>query len=177
MQIRLATVADVAVLHILVERAYRGDSARRGWTHEADMLGGQRTDEAALTEMLNDPMQRVLVAEVDGKTVGSVQIQDRGHGLAYLGQLAVDPDSQAGGIGSCLVNAAEALAIESFAATRIEMTVIVQRSELIAYYLRRGYGETGEVRPFPLDDDRFGIATRRDLAFTVLAKPLLSPTL
>ena len=36
--------------------------------------------------------------------------------------------------------------------------------------------ETGEVRPFPIDDDRFGIATRRDLAFTVLAKPLLSPT-
>ena len=176
MQIRLATVADVAALHVLVERAYRGDSARRGWTHEADMLGGQRTDQAALTEMLNDSTQRVLVAEVDGKTVGSVQIQDRGHGLAYLGQLAVDPDSQAGGIGSCLVNAAEALAIDSFAAMRMEMTVIIQRSELIAYYLRRGYIETGERRPFPLDDDRFGIATRRDLVFTVLAKTLHPPT-
>ena len=176
MQIRLATVADVAALHVLVECAYRGDSARQGWTHEADMLGGQRTDQAALTEMLNDPMQRVLIADVDGKTVGSVQIQDRSNGLAYLGQLAVDPEVQAGGIGSRLVTAAETLAIETFAAMRIEMTVIVQRSELIAYYLRRGYIETGEVRPFPIDDDRFGIATRRDLAFTVLAKPLLSPT-
>ena len=176
MQIRLATIADVAALHVLVERAYRGDSARQGWTHEADMLGGQRTDQAALIEMLNDPTQRVLVAEVDGKIVGSVQIQDRGNGLAYLGQLAVYPDVQAGGIGSRLVNAAETLAIERFAATRMEMTVIVQRSELIAYYLRRGYLETGEMRPFPFDNDRIGVATRRDLAFTVLAKPLLSPT-
>jgi hypothetical protein len=54
----------------------------------------------------------------------------------------------------------------------MEMTVIRQREELVAYYERRGYARTGEGRPFPLDDPRFGIPKRRDLSFVVLAKPL-----
>lgn len=44
MNIRFATHDDIPALHDLVERAYRGDSARQGWTHEADLLDGQRTD-------------------------------------------------------------------------------------------------------------------------------------
>jgi N-acetylglutamate synthase-like GNAT family acetyltransferase len=176
MLIRGATIQDVPALHALIESAYRGDSARRGWTHEADMLGGQRTDQDALAEMLADPMQRILVAEVDGALAGSVQVQSRGVGLAYLGQLAVDPDQQASGIGSRLIEAAEALAVNEFSASIMEMTVIVQRTELTAYYVRRGYRETGEMRAFPFDNARIGVATRRDLAFTVLEKVLRSPT-
>jgi ribosomal protein S18 acetylase RimI-like enzyme len=174
MLIRGATLADVPALHSLIESAYRGDSARRGWTHEADMLGGQRTDEDALAEMLTDPTQQILVAEVDGLLVGSVQVQRHDDGRAYLGQLAVDPDQQAGGIGSRLIEAAEALAVSEFGASVMEMTVIVQRTELTAYYARRGYRETGEMRPFPFDNARIGVATRRDLAFTVLEKVLRS---
>jgi N-acetylglutamate synthase-like GNAT family acetyltransferase len=177
MLIRRATVEDVPALHALIESAYRGDSARRGWTHEADMLGGQRTDEDALIEMLADPTQRILVAEIEGALVGSVQVQNRDGGRAYLGQLAVDPGQQAGGIGSRLIEAAEALAVSEFNASIMEMTVIVQRAELTAYYVRRGYSETGEMRPFPFDNTRIGVATRRDLAFTVLEKALRSPTL
>jgi ribosomal protein S18 acetylase RimI-like enzyme len=174
--IREATCADVTALHKLVESAYRGNSARRGWTHEADMLGGQRTDEDALIESLYDPTQRILVAEIDGALVGSVQVQNRDGGRAYLGQLAVDPDQQASGIGSRLIEAAEALAVNEFGASIMEMTVIVQRAELTAYYVRRGYRETGEMRPFPFDNARIGVATRRDLAFTVLEKALRPPT-
>jgi predicted N-acetyltransferase YhbS len=174
--IREATRADVTALHKLVESAYRGDSARRGWTHEADMLGGQRTDEAALIESLSDPTQRILVAEIADALVGSVQVQNRDGERAYLGQLAVDPNQQASGIGSRLIEAAEALAANEFGASIMEMTVIVQRAELTAYYVRRGYVETGEMRPFPFDNARIGIATRRDLAFTVLEKALHSPT-
>jgi predicted N-acetyltransferase YhbS len=174
--IREATRADVAALHKLVESAYRGDSARRGWTHEADMLGGQRTDEDALIESLSDPTQRILVAEIEGTLVGSVQVQNRDGGRAYLGQLAVNPDQQAGGIGSRLIEAVEAFAVSEFGASVMEMTVIVQRTELTAYYVRRGYRDTGEMRPFPFDNARIGVATRRDLAFTVLEKALRSPT-
>jgi ribosomal protein S18 acetylase RimI-like enzyme len=176
MLIRGVTIEDVPALHRLIESAYRGDSARRGWTHEADMLGGQRTDEDALVNSLNDPMQRTLVVEIEGALAGSVQVQSRGGGLAYLGQLAVDPDQQASGIGSRLIEAAEALAVSEFNASIMEMTVIVQRAELTAYYVRRGYSETGEMRPFPFDNARIGVATRRDLAFTVLQKALRSPT-
>ena len=52
----------------------------------------------------------------------------------------------------------------------IEMTVVSIRDTLIAWYERRGYRRTGEVRPFPYDDARFGIPRRDDLAFVVLEK-------
>lgn len=125
-----------------------------------------------LADALADAMQRILVINVDDTLVGTVQIQSKGADIAYLGQLAVDPDQQAGGIGSRLIAAAEALAANAFDASMMEMTVIAQRPELIAYYERRGYTDTGERRPFPFDNARIGAAKRRDLVFTVLAKVL-----
>ena len=170
--IRQATRSDLVLLHALVESAYRGDSARRGWTHEADLLGGQRTDREALDAMIADPAQRVLVA-IDGDApIGCVQVSNMGGGTAYLGLLSVDPIRQAAGLGRRLITAAEQCAIAGFGAGVMEMAVIRQRTDLIAYYLRRGYAPTGEERPFPLDDPRFGLPRTRDLAFVVLAKPL-----
>ena len=170
--IRLANPADLETLHDLVHRAYRGDSARQGWTHEADLLDGQRTDRDALTAMLEDPGQRVLVAEQRHRVTGCVQVSDQGNGTAYLGMLSVDPALQAAGLGRRLIAAAEEAARSAFGARRMEMTVIRQRAELIAYYERRGYRRTGEERPFPLSDPRFGLPRRNDLVFVVLAKPL-----
>lgn len=170
--IRPATSSDLDPLHDLVHRAYRGDAARAGWTHEADLLEGQRTDRDALTAMLADQAQRVLVAEDGGTLIGCVEISDRGKGVAYLGMLSVDPQRQAGGLGRTLIAAAERCAAEVFGATVMEMTVIRQRTELIAYYERRGYALTGEERPFPATDPRFGLPRRDDLAFVVLAKSL-----
>lgn len=169
---RPAAPDDVPALHRLVESAYRGDAARAGWTHEADLLGGQRTDQAELLDILADASRVILLAEVDGALTGCVQVADQGEGLAYLGLLTVDPTRQAGGLGRLLIDAAEAEARSRFAATRMEMTVIRQRSELIAWYERRGYALTGETRPFPLDDERFGLPQTRDLEFVVMEKAL-----
>jgi GNAT superfamily N-acetyltransferase len=171
-EIRPATLDDVQALHRLVERAYRGDSARKGWTHEADLLGGQRTDVAALSDIIADPGQRILIAISEDRLTGCVQISQKNADTAYLGLLSVDPDVQAGGLGKALITAAERTAKTEFAASAMEMTVIRQRGELIAYYERRGYALTGETRPFPLDDERFGLPVTRDLAFVVLAKAL-----
>ena len=44
MELEPATADDLPELHALVERAYRGDGARAGWTHEADLVGAVRTD-------------------------------------------------------------------------------------------------------------------------------------
>ncbi len=169
MIIRIAVHDDVTALHRLVERTYRGDSARKGWTHEADLLGGQRTDVMALSGIIGDPAQHILIAD---DFIGCVNISDQGGSKAYLGLLAVDPDRQAAGVGKALIDAAEAHAGKIFEAKKIEMTVIKQRDELIAYYERRGYMLTGEERPFPLDDPRFGVPTTRELSFVVLAKKL-----
>ena len=169
---RSATTDDIARLQPFVHAAYRGDSARRGWTHEADLLDGQRIDAEALSAMIDDPDHVVLLAEDDGGLVGCVQVNGKSNGLAYLGMLSVDPERQGGGIGRRLIAAAEAEARSTFKATRMEMTVIVQRTELIAWYVRCGYQPTGETRPFPATDPRFGLPRRDDLAFAVLARDL-----
>ncbi|WP_439471047.1 GNAT family N-acetyltransferase [Brevundimonas sp.] len=170
--IRDATPADLEPLHALVESAYRGDSARRGWSHEADLLDGQRTDAQELKTLLADTTQVVLVAEASGELVGCVVAADKGQGTAYLGMLSVDPDRQAGGLGRRLVGAAEAVARERFGAGRMEMTVIHSRAELIAWYERLGYRLTGERRPFPMQDPRFGLPRVDDLTFVVLTRDL-----
>jgi ribosomal protein S18 acetylase RimI-like enzyme len=163
--IRPATFEDLPALHPVVERAYRGDAARGGWTHEADLIEGDRTDIATLAAIVDDPDQRLLVARQGERTIGCVQVSDRGEGLAYLGLLCVDPTLQAGGLGKRLLAAAEATARESFGTERIEMTVIDRRAELIAYYERRGYAASGEKRDFP-------IALDPPLFMAVLVKPL-----
>lgn len=163
---------DLAPLHQLVERAYRGDSARQGWTHEADLLDGQRTDAATLAAMLDDPRQRILVVRDGAAVIGCVAVTDQGNDTCYLGLLAVDPARQADGLGRRLITAAEETGRRDFGARRIEMTVIIQRPTLIAWYERRGYRLTGERRPFPHGDTRFGVPRSDALAFVVLARDL-----
>lgn len=175
MEVRYATSDDLPALHALVERAYRGDAARKGWTHEADLLDGQRTDHAALSETIADSDQRILLTFDSDTLIGCVQISNVAGGRAYLGLLTVDPGRQTGGLGAELIAAAEEHAVALFGARAMEMTVIRRRRELVAYYERRGYALTGEERPFPLDDPRFGLPRTRDLAFVVLLKSLPAP--
>ena len=171
MHLQPACVDDLPALHALVESAYRGESARRGWSHEADLLEGQRTDMAALAAMLDDPAQHLLVFRDNDRLRACVALADKGDSLAYLGMLTVDPQQQAAGLGRLILAAAEDHAA-AFGATRVEMTVIAQRAELVAWYQRRGYALTGEQRPFPHGDPRFGLPRRDDLVFVVLEKAL-----
>ncbi|WP_265569502.1 GNAT family N-acetyltransferase [Sphingomicrobium nitratireducens] len=168
---RLATSNDIPALHALIESAYRGDSAKRGWTYESDLLGGQRTDVAMLETQLGDPRQSMLVIEDGPDLLACVALEDRGSGLFYLGMLTVDPTRQAGGVGKRLLGQAEAW-VREHGGTRIEMTVIRQRTDLIGWYERRGYTPTGEARPFPAGDPRYGLPKRDDLEFAVLEKRL-----
>ncbi|HUD95382.1 GNAT family N-acetyltransferase [Sphingobium sp.] len=165
MDIRIATAADLPLLHPVIERAYRGDAARAGWTFESDLLTGPRTDLATLAAILASPTDRLLVAIADGAPIGCVQITNKGQSAAYLGLLCIDPARQAGGLGRLLIEAAEDHAARLLGATRMEMTVIDRRAELIAYYQRRGYALTGERRPFPIPLDP-------PLEMVVLAKAL-----
>ncbi|TDC55213.1 GNAT family N-acetyltransferase [Actinomadura sp. KC345] len=168
---RTATAADVPALVALVERAYRGDASRAGWTTEADLLGGQRTDPEGVAAVVDASSGRMLVAEVDGTLAACCQVEHRGD-HAYFGMFAVDPGRQGGGLGRVVLNEAERLTRDEWGAAEMRMTVITAREELIAWYVRRGYARTGEKSPFPYGDERFGLPKRDDLEFELLAKKL-----
>ncbi|ODP39501.1 GNAT family N-acetyltransferase [Sphingomonas turrisvirgatae] len=152
MTVRPAAPGDIAALHPVVERAYRGVTARVGWTHEADLVTGDRTDVATLNSLLAGD-SRLLIALDGSVPIGCVNVANRGGRLAYLGLLCVDPQRQASGVGKRLIHAAEGTARELYSANRIEMTVIEQRAELIAWYERHGYARNGDTRPFPISLD------------------------
>jgi ribosomal protein S18 acetylase RimI-like enzyme len=168
---RAATEADIPAIVALVESAYRGDSGRRGWTTESDLLDGQRTDAADVAGAMSRHDSRILLLERDSQLLASCHLERKGE-AAYFGMFAVDPARQAGGLGKQLLGEAERLACEDWGCRRMEMTVIVQREELIAWYERRGYRRTGNYKPFPYGQERFGIPRRDDLRFEVLVKEL-----
>jgi ribosomal protein S18 acetylase RimI-like enzyme len=163
-----ASPADAPALKDLLEATYRGDSARAGWNHEADILDDERIGRDELDALLADPAVTILTARDGGALIGCVAVTRKDArtegGLAYLGMLCVLPALQSGGLGRKLLDAAEDLA-RSQGIAAMEMTVIDSRASLIAWYERRGYAFTGERRPFPVLRDP-------PVNFVVLEKPL-----
>lgn len=172
MRLEPVTEPDLPEVHRLIERAYRGDTARAGWSHEADLLTGPRTSVEELTELLADPSRHLLCWRDEGRIRAVVLLADKGRRLAYLGMLTVDPDLQARGLGKRLLAASELHARDTLGAEQIEMQVFSSRSELLAFYERRGYVPTGERRPFPYEEAPDAGAMRDDLEFLVLEKVL-----
>lgn len=168
---RAAAEDDVPALVALIESAYRGDASRTGWTTEADLLEGQRTDPEGVAAVINSPAGRLLAVHRAGELVACCQIEKR-EGHAYFGMFAVSPRHQGGGLGKAILAEAERAARDDWGATAMHMTVITQRTDLIAWYVRRGYARTGEQVPFPYGDERFGLPQRDDLAFDLLVKRL-----
>ncbi len=168
--IHKADGADVPALVALVNSAYRGESSRRGWTTEEHLEGGQRTDAAANEREIGTPGHVILVLREGATVCGCVLLEDKADRTCYLGLLTVRPDLQAAGVGRRLLAAGEAWAAEHYGSLYVEMTVVELRGELIAWYERRGYRATGEIRPFPYEDERFGLPKRDDLRFVVLRR-------
>jgi len=169
---RDATDADVDDIVALVESAYRGDSSRAGWTTEADILEGQRTDPQGVLEVIKAPDSRLLTVEREGRIVACCQLEHRGD-HAYFGMFAVSPALQGAGLGRTIIAEAERQARATWGVGEMRMTVISVREDLIAWYERRGYRRTGEMTPFPYGDERFGVPQRADLRFELLVKPLV----
>ena len=165
-----ATLNDVSELNALVNSAYRGDSSRRGWTTEADLLDGIRIDEDRLTELIQKPDSMILkYTEEPNKIIACVHLEKEILKL-YLGMLTVSPELQGKGIGKEMLWAAEKEA-KKFLCRSIYMTVLTDRTELIAWYNRHGYLNTGNIEPFPSGDPRFGLP-KKYLEFVVLEKKM-----
>ena len=165
-----ATINDVGALSLLVNGAYRGESSKKGWTTEADLLDGIRTDETALQKMIEAPGTIILkCTDESEQLLGCVYLQKKQSSL-YLGMLTVAPELQAMGIGKKLLAAAEDQA-RAMECDTITITVIAVRHELIGWYERHGYRATGDTQPFPKDPS-FGIP-KQPLHFIVMEKKLV----
>ncbi len=169
---RRAVESDVEAIVALVNSAYRGESSRAGWTTEADLLGGQRTDAEEISRLIGMDNSVVLLCMCAEEIIGSVHLARADAATAYLGMLVIRPDLQGQGLGSRLMDEAEKTSRAEWRVARMQMQVITLRHELIAYYGRHGYRRTGEIRPFPASDPKFGLPKVQGLMFEVLEKSL-----
>ena len=181
--LRLAVLSDIPALETFLNRCYRFDE---GWTNESELVGGIRTTQNELKNVIADPKQYLFVyPETDnaqrdgtetGKILGCINVGIE-NGSAHIGMFAVNPELQAGGIGSTLLQAAETFAKRHLSATDsenptvIKMLVLNGRPKLLDYYQRRGYTNTGNTEPFP-EDGNNGEPKKDGLYFLELAKTL-----
>ncbi len=162
-----ATVEDVLALNILVNSAYRGESSKKGWTTEEHLLGGIRITEEELIQNIRKTDTFILKYTEAEQILGCMMLVEKENAL-YLGMLTVSPELQGSGIGKKLLKSAEIFAKEK-GISKIEMTVISIRFELVLWYERHGYVKTGETKPFPMDNPDFG-EPKLYLEFIVMEK-------
>jgi len=164
-----ATLQDIPSLNILINSAYRGETSKKGWTTEAHLLEGKRTTEEELTAIILDPKNTFLKFTENDQIIGSVLLVEKEHQL-YVGMLTVSPELQNSGIGKKMLAEAENHA-KSLGLSTLSMTVVSVRAELIAWYKRHGYVDTGKREPFPSSDIHINISDK-PLEFIHLEKSL-----
>ena len=167
-KIEPATINDAAAINALVNSGYRGDLSKQGWTTEADLLDGTRSDLTLIEEILRKPDSKIIKYVESNEILGCMELRNERPKL-YLGMLTVRPNLQGKGIGKKLLEYAEAEA-KKLGLDTIRMTVIERRIELVNWYARHGYIKK-EVKPFDINDPRFGIPKVK-LEFVVMEKSL-----
>ncbi len=166
---RVANLQDVSAIVELVESAYRGEPSRQGWTTEADLIDGQRTDSVEVSAIIARENNFIMLYEDSHQLLASMHLARKAD-YAYLGMFAVNPTLQGSGIGKAMLERAEYCVFSEWQCEWLEMSVISQRSDLINWYQKQGYVLSGKKRPFPYGDERYGIPKRNDLVLEVLKK-------
>lgn len=171
-EFRIAAQSDAGTITALVNSVYRGENSRKGWTTEADFLGGIRITEEKVRDIIGHADDLIILAVIEGKIIGCVHLENPpGTEYSYFGMLSVDVDFQSKGIGKLLINECERYTKEVLGFSEIRMKVINRRKELIEYYERRGYVSTGELEVFGAKGGTFGDPTEK-LVFETFSKKL-----
>jgi len=167
-----ADLIDAESVAKLINGSYRGETSRKGWTTEADILDGARTTTAEVVKIINRPDAFVLIGVLDDEIVATVccelQIIAFKH-TVHFGMVAVKPSLQNKGYGKDVITAAETMTKREWRVAGFHMAVISLRTELIEFYERLGYMRTGELKDFPEDSDLWQPKVA-DLKFEYLAK-------
>lgn len=166
-----ASPDDAGRIHRIVEAAYRAKGDDAGWTTESGLLDGQRTDLQEISELIAQPDGGLLTLRENDRVVASCQLERRPD-HAYFGMFAVDPSQQTRGLGKHLMSEAQRVARDDWGLHEMRLTVIAPRTDLIAWYERRGFRRTGGTSPFPYGDRRFGVPRVEGLYFVEFSMPL-----
>ncbi len=130
----------------LINQTYRGEI---GWTTEAAIIQGDRTDRLEIEAAMAHPDACFFVANQPFMLASCIYIaKENEH--AYIGFFSVHPSLQQQGFGKYILEQAEAFACHTMQVRKFIMFVVSQRPELIAFYQRRGYRLTGQVEAYPL---------------------------
>lgn len=154
-KIRIATLADDEQITAVINAAFK--------IVEEFFVDGNRITREDVRKHLETGA--FLVAENGAGITGCVYVEPRGE-RAYLGLLSVDPTLQQAGLGSQLMNAAEDYCREQ-GARFMDIVIVNLRTDLPAYYRKRGYVENGTTTPFPED-----VPTKMPCHFINMSKSL-----
>ncbi|KAI7877532.1 acyl-CoA N-acyltransferase [Lichtheimia hyalospora FSU 10163] len=170
--VREVTSADVKyneTAATVVNTAYR---SKGGWTTEEHIVGGQRATSEDINDMvLSNGKPNVLLYAFDSsdteKVIGTVQIQHHDSKEAEIGLFSVSPDYQSKGVGGRLMRGA-CERMKELGYTTATLHVLENRPELLAWYAKLGFKETGERVPFVWPE----MLKIKDLHFLTLKKDL-----
>lgn len=147
-----ADLVDAEAIATLINSAYRGESSRKGWTTEADILDGLRTTTADIAKLIKRDDAFILMGVNNDEIIATIccelQVIAFKH-TVHFGLIAVKPSLQNKGHGKDIINAAETMTRREWRVAGYHMTVISVRTALIAFYERLGYERTGEFEDFP----------------------------
>ena len=150
MKIGFAQAHETDALVDLINLAYRGSES---WTGERDLISGARTDRAEISALIADAKAQFLVLRDEAQQILGCIVAEQSGDYAYLGMFAINPNLQQTGLGKALLAGAEHFARGFWRGIKgSKMTVITARTELLAYYQRRGYVQSEELQPFPRDE-------------------------
>jgi N-acetylglutamate synthase-like GNAT family acetyltransferase len=167
--INIADIGEANHIVLLLNKAYRGEESKKGWTTEADLIQGDiRTSLAQVENVIKKENSYFLIYKLNHQIEGCVNLQMQNNRL-YLGMFAVNPNVQNAGIGKQLLQAAELLA-HQLHCTHIFMVVVSVRNELINWYKRHGYIDTQKVIPF--NEDGISGTHNQPLYFIELEKEI-----
>ncbi|KAI8612144.1 acyl-CoA N-acyltransferase [Chytriomyces sp. MP71] len=152
---RLFDARDAPHVVALINEAFNGDGAgNKGWTHEAEVMSGNRMDEQRLAMIMAPETVQFLVFEhpecsQSGGLAACVMLKHLPETCeAYIGQLSVSLRFQGKGLGNFVLQRAEEWAAQRWGVTGTTMTVLNRRPELLQWYSRKGYTETGKIEPY-----------------------------
>lgn len=131
-EIRHATLSDIPAIAEITKEAF---------TAYARLAGQKTVDALSETyDMIAEDIEKklVLVAFMDGEVVGSVRVEIREDGTAYLSRFGVSTSSQNHGIGKSLINMVD-MEMMARGVKRISLHTGSKITSLIRFYYGRGY--------------------------------------